>query len=83
MGITPKYKIMATTLKNVRTKTAFQFFGNNCSLTIKAKVNPYLKKVGTRKGSFHCIGKYKLLINISKVNLDRMKSKFSNIDIVK
>ena len=28
-------------------------------------------------------GKYKLSINISKVNLDRMKSKFSNIVIVK
>ena len=37
MGITPKYRSMATTLKNVRTRTAFQFFGSNCSLAIEAK----------------------------------------------
>ena len=38
MGITPKYRSMATTLKNVRTRTAFQFFGINCSLAIDAKI---------------------------------------------
>ena len=38
MGITPKYRSMATTLKNVRTKAAFQFFGINCSLAIEAKI---------------------------------------------
>ncbi len=36
MGITPKYKSIATTLKNVRTKTDFQCLGNNCSPLIDA-----------------------------------------------